>query len=59
MAPAFLPGEFHGQRSPAGCSPQGRKASDTTEHASTSLHFGGERGQGGSPRENPHLLPAP
>ena len=29
--PAFLPGEFHGQRSLAGYSPGGRKASDTTE----------------------------
>ena len=27
----FLPGEFHGQRSLKGCSPQGRKQSDTTE----------------------------
>ena len=29
--PAFLPGESHGQRSLAGCSPRGRKESDTTE----------------------------
>ena len=29
--PALLPGEFHGQRSLAGCSPWGRKKSDTTE----------------------------
>ena len=29
--PAFLPGEFHGQRSLAGYSPQGRKQSVTTE----------------------------
>ena len=27
----FLPEESHGQRSPAGCSPWGRKESDTTE----------------------------
>ena len=27
----FLPGEFHGQRSLAGYSPQGRKKSDITE----------------------------
>ena len=33
--PAFLPGESHGQRSLAGCSPQGYKESDTTER----LHF--------------------
>ena len=31
--PLFLPGEFHEQRSLAGCSPWGRKESDT-EHAS-------------------------
>ena len=30
-APVFLPGEFHGQRSLAGCSPWGRTESDTTE----------------------------
>ena len=29
--PVFLPGESHGQRSLAGCSPQGRKELDTTE----------------------------
>ena len=37
--PAFLPGESHGQRSPEGCSPWGRKELDTglkvTEHAHT------------------------
>ena len=31
--PGFLPGEFLGQRSLAGCSPWGHKESDTTEHA--------------------------
>ena len=34
--PVFLPGEFHGQRSLVGCSPQGCKESDmtkATEHA--------------------------
>ena len=30
-APVFLPGESHGQRSPAGCSPRGHRESDTTE----------------------------
>ena len=30
--PVFLPGESHGQRSLTGCSPWGRKESDTTEH---------------------------
>ena len=29
--PVFLPGEFHGQRHLAGCSPQGRRETDTTE----------------------------
>ena len=29
--PVFLPGESHGQRSPAGYSPWGRKESDTSE----------------------------
>ena len=29
--PVFLPGESHGQRSLAGCRPQGRKESDLTE----------------------------
>ena len=33
--PVFLPGESHGQRSLVGCSPWGRKESDTTER----LHF--------------------
>ena len=31
----FLPGESHRQRSLAGCSPRGRKESDTTERLST------------------------
>ena len=29
--PVFLPGEFHGWRSPVGHSPRGHKALDTTE----------------------------
>ena len=33
--PALLPGKSHGRRSPVGCSPWGRKESDTTER----LHF--------------------
>ena len=33
--PVFLSGEPHGQRSLAGCSPQARKQSDTTERLST------------------------
>ena len=31
ITPVFLPGESHGQRSLAGCSPWGHKESDTTE----------------------------
>ena len=31
LNPVFLPGEFHGQRSLAGYSPQGQNKSDTTE----------------------------
>ena len=33
--PGFWPGKSHGQRSLVGCSPWGRKESDTTER----LHF--------------------
>ena len=33
--PVLLPGKSHGRRSLVGCSPWGRKESDTTEH----LHF--------------------
>ena len=33
--PVLLPGKFNGQRSLVGCSPWGRKESDTTEQ----LHF--------------------
>ena len=37
--PVFLPGEFHGQRSLAGYSPQGLKQLNMTEHQNTSkLH---------------------
>ena len=32
--PAFLPGESHGQRKLAGCTPWGDKESDTTEQLS-------------------------
>ena len=37
--PVFSPGEFHGQRSLAGCSPWGHKELDTTEWLTLSLHF--------------------
>ena len=37
--PVFLPGEYHGQRSPGGCSPWGRTESDMTERQHlTSIH---------------------
>ena len=32
LTPIFLPEKFHGQRSPVGYSPWGRKESDMTEH---------------------------
>ena len=35
--PVFLPGESHGQRSPVGYSPWGRKESDRTEQLTLSL----------------------
>ena len=37
--PVFLPGEFHGQRSLEGYSPQDPKESDMTEQLTLSLHF--------------------
>ena len=40
--PVFLPGESHGRKSLVGCSPRGRKESDTTER----LHFHLVLGQG-------------
>ena len=53
--PVFLPGESHGQRSLAGCSPQGHRESGSTEHThqactvliSTDVHLidGGEESQ--------------
>ena len=39
--PVFLPGEFHGQRSLVGCSPWGRRESDTAEHTITAGRRGG------------------
>jgi len=33
-----LLGKSHGQRSLVGCSPQGHKESDTTEHACTDIN---------------------
>ena len=47
----FLPGDFHGQRSLAGCSPQGGKELDMTEHACTwRVACGCRRGFPCSPR---------
>ena len=37
LTPVFLPGELHGQRSLAGCSPRGRRESDATERLILSL----------------------
>ena len=37
LTPIFLPGEFQGQRSLAGCSPWGRKELDRTERLTLSL----------------------
>ena len=37
--PVFLPGEFHGQRSLAGYSPQGLKESDMTEQLTISQYL--------------------
>ena len=34
----FLPGESHGQRRPAGCSPWSHKESDITEHMNIHTH---------------------
>ena len=36
-SPVFLPGESHGQRSLAGCSPWGHKELDTTKRLTLSL----------------------
>ena len=38
-SPIFLPGESQGQRSLVGCSPWGRKESDTTDELHFDLHF--------------------
>ena len=37
--PVFLPGEFHGQRSPAGYSPWGSQESEMSERLSTHSHM--------------------
>ena len=36
--PVFFPGEFHGERKPAGYSPRGCKELDTTERLNTHTH---------------------
>jgi len=38
--PVFLPGKFHGQRSPAGYNPRGHTELDTTEQLTLSLFSG-------------------
>jgi len=48
MAPVFLPGEFHGQRSLAGYSPCSHKELDTTErprHQNIRTHPQGKHSQ--------------
>ena len=35
----FLPGKFHGQRSPVGCSPWSRKGLDRTEHKNQDWNY--------------------
>ena len=42
--PVFLPGEFHGQKSPAGYSPSGCKALDMTEQLTLSLSWSVQQG---------------
>ena len=37
--PIFLPREFHGQRSPAGCSQWGHKELDTSERLTHNTHI--------------------
>ena len=37
LAPVFLPGKFHGQRSLTGYSPRGRRESDVTKHTAFPL----------------------
>ena len=64
--PVFLPGRFHGQRSPAGYSPCGRKESDPTEHpclqqskpqkeeqGDSRVHFRGPAAEGTAPQRGP------
>ena len=51
-APVFLPGEFHGQRNPAGYSPWSCKKSDTNKRLSTHSHTSGVY-SGVSPIKNP------
>ena len=43
-SPVFLPGESHGQRSPAGYGPWGGQELDMTEHAHMESNGGNRRG---------------
>ena len=54
LTPVLFPGEPHGQRSLAGYSPWGRKASDTTERLTLSLSFS-LRGDTDLSLRSPHL----
>ena len=53
LTPVLLPGESHGRRSLAGCSPWGCTGLDTTEQLSTPP----EEGQGAAYAPGPHLHP--
>ena len=58
LAPVFLPGEFHGQRSLAGDSPWGQKKLDTTEwltHTHCCIQQPDPRG-GGAENLNPYTI---
>ena len=46
----------HGQRILAGCSPWGRKESDTTERLSTAQHFGNFSVRTGSGKRQTYIL---
>ena len=52
--PVFLPGESHGQRGLVGCSPWGRKESDTIERLSFIFFLSWWRAHGTPPSHSPH-----
>ena len=57
-SPGFLPGESHGQRSPAGCSPWGHRGSNTTERLGTHARVGGSCQVRVHGHPEPQVLPA-